>query len=40
MVSADIGFECSFLDSMLILELFECNLNVFPEFALLVLVDE
>ncbi len=40
MECADIGLECSFLDAMLILELLHGDLDILPEFALLILVDE
>lgn len=37
---SNISLQGTFLDAMLILELFERNLNVLPEFALLILIDK
>lgn len=37
---AYVGLECPLLDAMLVLELFECDLDILAQFTLLVLVDE
>lgn len=40
MQRSNVSLQRSFLDAMLILELFHGDLNILPELALLVLVDE